>query len=134
MLMQRLRSAEGLFAVTIYPLAAPAFVIQHFFPFSIQRLPSFTAMVSTPIASEPPRSSESASAKTVSPLRAGSISSFANERTAFGKPIKAYQGVSFKFADMAAKIRAIDLMVWDSLAGWGLTAKRAVSLLSANRG
>ena len=39
---------------------------------------------------------------------------YANERTTFGKPIKAYQGVSFKFADMAAKIRAMDLMVWDT--------------------
>ena len=35
-------------------------------------------------------------------------------RTTFGKPIKAYQGISFKFADMAAKVRAMDLMVWDT--------------------
>ena len=34
---------------------------------------------------------------------------YANERTTFGKPIKAYQGISFKFADMAAKVRAMDL-------------------------
>ena len=39
---------------------------------------------------------------------------YANERTTFGKPIKAYQGISFKFADMAAKVRAMDLMVWDT--------------------
>lgn len=38
---------------------------------------------------------------------------YAKERTTFGKPIAKYQGVSFKFADMAAKIRATDLMVWD---------------------
>jgi alkylation response protein AidB-like acyl-CoA dehydrogenase len=41
---------------------------------------------------------------------------YANERTTFGKPIKAYQGVAFKFADMAAKVRAMDLMVWDTAA------------------
>ena len=39
---------------------------------------------------------------------------YANERVTFGKPIAKYQGVAFKFADMAAKIRAIDLMVWDT--------------------
>ena len=39
---------------------------------------------------------------------------YANERTTFGKPIKAYQGVAFKFADMAAKVRAMDLMIWDT--------------------
>ena len=39
---------------------------------------------------------------------------YANERTTFGKPIAKYQGVAFKFADMAAKVRATDLMVWDT--------------------
>lgn len=39
---------------------------------------------------------------------------YANERTTFGKPIARYQGVAFKFADMAAKVRATDLMVWDT--------------------
>lgn len=39
---------------------------------------------------------------------------YANERTAFGKPISKYQGVAFKFADMAAKIHAMDLMTWDT--------------------
>ena len=39
---------------------------------------------------------------------------YANERTAFGKPIAKYQGVAFKFADMAAKIHAMDLMTWDT--------------------
>ncbi len=39
---------------------------------------------------------------------------YANERVTFGKPIAKYQGVAFKFADMAAKIRAMDLMVWDT--------------------
>ena len=39
---------------------------------------------------------------------------YAKERTTFGKPICKYQAVAFKFADMAAKIRATDLMIWDT--------------------
>lgn len=39
---------------------------------------------------------------------------YAKERTTFGKPIYKYQAVGFKFADMAAKIRATDLMLWDT--------------------
>lgn len=39
---------------------------------------------------------------------------YAKERTTFGKPIYKYQAVGFKFADMAAKIRATDLMIWDT--------------------
>lgn len=39
---------------------------------------------------------------------------YAKERTTFGKPICKYQAVGFKFADMAAKIHATDLMVWDT--------------------
>lgn len=39
---------------------------------------------------------------------------YARERTTFGKPIAKHQAVGFKFADMATKIRATDLMVWDT--------------------
>ncbi len=39
---------------------------------------------------------------------------YAKERTTFGKPICKYQAVGFKFADMAAKIHATDLMIWDT--------------------
>lgn len=39
---------------------------------------------------------------------------YAKERSTFGKPIYKYQAVGFKFADMAAKIRATDLMIWDT--------------------
>ena len=39
---------------------------------------------------------------------------YAKERVTFGKPIYKHQAVGFKFADMAAKIRATDLMVWDT--------------------
>lgn len=41
---------------------------------------------------------------------------YAQERVTFGKPITKHQDVAFKFADMAAKIHAIDLMVWDTSA------------------
>ena len=39
---------------------------------------------------------------------------YANERVAFGKPIKAFQGVSFRFADMYAEIRAMELLSYDA--------------------
>lgn len=39
---------------------------------------------------------------------------YSKERTTFGKPICKYQAIGFKFADMAAKIRATDLMIWDT--------------------
>ena len=37
---------------------------------------------------------------------------YANERRAFGKPLLAKQGVSFKLADMAMQIEAARLLVW----------------------
>lgn len=40
--------------------------------------------------------------------------SYANERVCFGKPISKFQGVQFKFADMAAEIRAMELMTYDT--------------------
>lgn len=39
---------------------------------------------------------------------------YANERTTFGKPIAKHQGVQFKFADMAAEIRAMELLTYDT--------------------
>ncbi|MGI6349526.1 MAG: acyl-CoA dehydrogenase [Eubacteriaceae bacterium] len=39
---------------------------------------------------------------------------YANSRVAFGKPISKFQGISFKFADMSAKIRAMELMTYDT--------------------
>lgn len=41
---------------------------------------------------------------------------YANERICFGKPIGKFQGVQFKFADMAADIRAMELMTFDTAA------------------
>lgn len=41
---------------------------------------------------------------------------YANERTAFGKPIAKHQGVMFKFADMSAQLRCMDLMMYDTCA------------------
>ena len=39
---------------------------------------------------------------------------YANERVAFGKPIGKFEGVQFKFADMSAEIRAMELMTYDT--------------------
>ena len=39
---------------------------------------------------------------------------YANERICFGKPIAKLQGVQFKFADMAAEIRAMELLTYDT--------------------
>ncbi|MEA5153083.1 MAG: acyl-CoA dehydrogenase family protein [Oscillospiraceae bacterium] len=39
---------------------------------------------------------------------------YANERICFGKPIGKFQGIQFKFADMAAEIRAMELMTYDT--------------------
>lgn len=39
---------------------------------------------------------------------------YANERTAFGKPIKAFQGVAFRFADMYAEIKAMELLAYEA--------------------
>jgi alkylation response protein AidB-like acyl-CoA dehydrogenase len=41
---------------------------------------------------------------------------YANERRAFGKPLIAKQGVSFKLADMAMQIEASRLLVWRAAA------------------
>jgi alkylation response protein AidB-like acyl-CoA dehydrogenase len=55
---------------------------------------------------------------------------YAKTRTAFGKPIIANQGISFKLADMATEIDAARLLVWR--AGWmhnqGKSASRAASM------
>ena len=39
---------------------------------------------------------------------------YANERYTFGKPIAKHQGVQFKFADMSAEIRAMELLTYDT--------------------
>ena len=41
---------------------------------------------------------------------------YANERRAFGKPLLAKQGVSFKLADMAMQVEASRLLVWRAAA------------------
>jgi acyl-CoA dehydrogenase len=41
---------------------------------------------------------------------------YANERRAFGKPLLAKQGVSFKLADMAIQVEAARLLVWRAAA------------------
>lgn len=39
---------------------------------------------------------------------------YAKERREFGKPISKFEGISFTIAEMAAKLRAIELMVYDN--------------------
>ncbi len=41
---------------------------------------------------------------------------YANERKAFGKPIKAFQGVAFRFADMYAETKAMEFLAYDAAA------------------
>jgi alkylation response protein AidB-like acyl-CoA dehydrogenase len=41
---------------------------------------------------------------------------YANERRAFGKPLLAKQGVSFKLADMAIQVEAARLLIWRAAA------------------
>lgn len=47
---------------------------------------------------------------------------YAKERTAFGRPIGAFQGISFKIADRAMEIETAKLMVWR--AAWALDTDR----------
>ncbi len=41
---------------------------------------------------------------------------YANERVAFGKTIGKFQGIQYKFADMSAEIRAMELLAYDTAA------------------
>jgi len=54
---------------------------------------------------------------------------YANERRAFGKPLIAKQGVSFKLADMAMQVEAARLLVWR--AGAALDAGEDAGLLGS---
>jgi alkylation response protein AidB-like acyl-CoA dehydrogenase len=47
---------------------------------------------------------------------------YARERTAFGRPIGAFQGISFMIADRATDLEAARLLCWE--AGWALEAAR----------
>ena len=46
----------------------------------------------------------------------GIAKNYANERVCFGKPIAKLEGIQFKFADMAAEIRAMELLTYDTAA------------------
>lgn len=41
---------------------------------------------------------------------------YANSRVAFGKPIAAFQGLSFRFAEMATDIKAMEMLAFDAAA------------------
>jgi len=47
---------------------------------------------------------------------------YARERSAFGRPIGAFQGISFMIADRATDLEAARLLCWE--AGWALDAAR----------
>ena len=47
---------------------------------------------------------------------------YARERSAFGRPIGAFQGISFMIADRATDLEAARLLCWE--AGWALEAAR----------
>src|SRR5216683_5146667 len=47
---------------------------------------------------------------------------YARERTAFGRPIGAFQGISFVIADRATDLEAARLLCWE--AAWALGAAR----------
>jgi alkylation response protein AidB-like acyl-CoA dehydrogenase len=44
--------------------------------------------------------------------------SYAQERSAFGRPILSYQGIAFILAEIAMKLDAARLLLWDAAAGW----------------
>ncbi len=56
---------------------------------------------------------------------------YANERRAFGKPLIAKQGVSFKLADMAMQVEAARLLVWRAAAALDAGDLDAAGLLGS---
>ncbi|MDF1521286.1 MAG: acyl-CoA dehydrogenase family protein [Trueperaceae bacterium] len=61
---------------------------------------------------------------------------YAGERTAFGQPIREYQGVSFKIADMATRIEAARLLThraaWLKDRGYRVTGEASMAKLFAS--
>lgn len=45
-------------------------------------------------------------------------SSYAQERIAFGRPIVSYQGIAFILAEMAMKLDAVRLLLWNAAVNW----------------
>ncbi|HEY7418709.1 MAG TPA: acyl-CoA dehydrogenase family protein, partial [Ktedonobacteraceae bacterium] len=45
-------------------------------------------------------------------------SAYAEERIAFGRPIVSYQGIAFMLAEMAMKLDAVRLLLWNAAASW----------------
>ena len=56
---------------------------------------------------------------------------YAGERIAFGKPLLAKQGVSFKLADMAMQVEAARLLVWRAAAALDAGDRDAAGLLGS---
>jgi alkylation response protein AidB-like acyl-CoA dehydrogenase len=90
---------------------------------------------STALLGEPGNDGASRAAALYNILRAGIAcgttraslqycSAYAEERIAFGRPIVAYQGIAFMIAEMAMKLDATRLLLWNAAANWD----RAVDL------
>ncbi len=45
-------------------------------------------------------------------------SNYAQERIAFGRPIVSYQGIAFILAEMAMKLDAVRLLLWNAAVNW----------------
>ena len=123
--MPRYPADGSAFANTTNTPASAPFVIQSFWPFSIQRSPRFSAFAARPNASDPEPDSESAYAPTTSDVSIGRYFAFwasvpyatikyLNERKQFGKPLADFQAVQFQVAQAATDIEAARLMVYNA--------------------
>ncbi len=56
---------------------------------------------------------------------------YARERVAFGRPIASYQGIAFMIAEMAMKLDAARLLVWDAAITWDRNVEVASLICAA---
>ncbi len=56
---------------------------------------------------------------------------YASGRTAFGRPIASYQGIAFMVAEMAMKLDAARLLVWNAAINWDQNAETTWLIQSA---
>jgi len=58
-------------------------------------------------------------------------SKYAEERIAFGRPIVSYQGIAFILAEIAMKLDAVRLLLWNAAANWDSSADPVALLRDA---
>ncbi len=58
-------------------------------------------------------------------------SDYAQERIAFGRPIVSYQGIAFPLAEMAMKMDAVRLLLWNAVVNWDNDVDVQILLRSA---